>query len=209
MVELEYSADKNRPDPDFFVTLNGINCAMSDTALQKALEGVEGYELNSAGNIDINRTVGDDEIAVYKVMLGDDYTAITLASDNIFEYRDYQPQEVKEQMCIRDRIDTDVIEYMKTSFSSAEISDVEWKDYIDNYNKEHPDDGLNYDGTSGGSVADIKATEAASEKDSDSTSKSAVSTADESPIGTMSVLAAFSLLAGGYVLVRKRKKEDI
>lgn len=106
-------------------------------------------------------------------------------------------------------IDTDVIEYMKTSFSSAEISDVEWKDYIDNYNKEHPDDGLNYDGTSGGSVADIKATEAASEKDSDSTSKSAVSTADESPIGTMSVLAAFSLLAGGYVLVRKRKKEDI
>ena len=87
VVELEYSADKNRPDPDFFVTLNGINCAMSDTALQKALEGVEGYELNSAGNIDINRTVGDDEIAVYKVMLGDDYTAITLASDNIFEYK--------------------------------------------------------------------------------------------------------------------------
>ena len=98
VVELEYSADKNRPDPDFFVTLNGINCAMSDTALQKALEGVEGYELNSAGNIDINRTVGDDEIAVYKVMLGDDYTAITLASDNIFEYKDYQPQEIKEQV---------------------------------------------------------------------------------------------------------------
>lgn len=105
--------------------------------------------------------------------------------------------------------DTDVIEYMKTSFSSAEISDAEWKDYIDNYNKEHPDDGLNYDGTSGGSVADIKATEAASEKDSGSTSKSAVSTADESPIGTMSVLAALSLLAGGYVIVRKRKKEEI
>ena len=105
--------------------------------------------------------------------------------------------------------DTDVIEYMKTSFSSAEISDEEWKEYIDNYNKENPDDGLNYDGTSGGSVADIKATEAASEKDSGSTSKSAVSTADESPIGTMSVLAVFSLLAGGYVLVRKRKKEDI
>lgn len=96
---------------------------------------------------------------------------------------------------------------MKTSFSSAEISDEEWKEYIDNYNKENPDDGLNYDGTSGGSVADIKATEAASEKDSDSTSKSAVSTADESPIGTMSVLAVFSLLAGGYVLVRKRKKK--
>ncbi len=98
VVELEYSADKNQPNPDFFVTLNGINCAMSNAALQKALEGVDGYELNSAGNIDINRTVDDDEIAVYKVMLGDDYTAITLASDNIFEYKDYQPQEVKEQV---------------------------------------------------------------------------------------------------------------
>lgn len=105
--------------------------------------------------------------------------------------------------------DTDVIEYMKTSFSSAAISDEEWKEYIDNYNKENPNDGLNYDGTSGGSVADIKATEAASEKDADSVSKTAVSTADESPIGTMSVLAALSLLAGGYVLVRKRKKEEI
>ena len=84
-------------NPDFFVTLNGINCAMSNAALQKALEGVDGYKLNSAGNIDINRTVDDDEIAVYKVILDDDYTAITLASDNVFEYKDYQPQEVKEQ----------------------------------------------------------------------------------------------------------------
>ena len=97
MVELEYSADKDQPNPDFFVTLNGINCAMSNAALQKALEGVDGYKLNSAGNIDINRTVDDDEIAVYKVILDDDYTAITLASDNVFEYKDYQPQEVKEQ----------------------------------------------------------------------------------------------------------------
>ena len=97
VVELEYSADKDQPNPDFFVTLNGINCAMSNAALQKALEGVDGYELNSAGNIDINRTVDDDEIAVYKVILDDDYTAITLASDNVFEYKDYQPQEVKEQ----------------------------------------------------------------------------------------------------------------
>ena len=49
MVELEYSADKDQPNPDFFVTLNGINCAMSNAALQKALEGVDGYKLNSAG----------------------------------------------------------------------------------------------------------------------------------------------------------------
>ena len=49
VVELEYSADKDQQNPDFFVTLNGINCAMSNAALQKALEGVDGYELNSAG----------------------------------------------------------------------------------------------------------------------------------------------------------------
>lgn len=41
----------------------------------------------------------------------------------------------------------------------------------------------------------------------DAATKSAVSTADESPIGTMMALAAVSLLAGGYVLVRRRKKE--
>ena len=37
-------------------------------------------------------------------------------------------------------------------------------------------------------------------------SKNAVSTADNSPIGTMSALAVASLLAGGYVIVRRRKK---
>ncbi len=40
------------------------------------------------------------------------------------------------------------------------------------------------------------------------TSKSAVSTGDESPIGTMMALAAASVLAGGCVLVRRRKKEQ-
>ena len=65
--------DRDQQNPDFFVTLNGINCAMSNAALQKALEGVDGYKLNSAGNIDINRTVDDDEIAVYKVILEDVY----------------------------------------------------------------------------------------------------------------------------------------
>ena len=62
---------------------------------------------------------------------------------------------------------------------------------------------------SGGTDAELTATAAASAKDAGSKSKSAVSTADESPIGTMSVLAALSLLAGGYVVVRKRKKEEI
>ena len=38
-------------------------------------------------------------------------------------------------------------------------------------------------------------------------SKNAVSTADNSPVGTMSALAVASLLAGGYVIVRRRKKD--
>ena len=38
-------------------------------------------------------------------------------------------------------------------------------------------------------------------------SKDAVATGDETPVGTMMALAAASLLAGGYVLVRRRKKE--
>lgn len=42
----------------------------------------------------------------------------------------------------------------------------------------------------------------------DATTKSAVSTADESPVGSMTMLAFMSLLAGGYVLSRKRKKEN-
>ena len=42
---------------------------------------------------------------------------------------------------------------------------------------------------------------------SGSASKSAVSTGDESPVVTMMALAAASILAGGYVLVRRRKKE--
>ena len=73
-------------------------------------------------------------------------------------------------------------------------------------------DGAGGDGSgdgSGGTDAKLTATAAASAKDAGSKSKSAVSTADESPIGTMSVLAALSLLAGGYVVVRKRKKEEI
>ena len=38
-------------------------------------------------------------------------------------------------------------------------------------------------------------------------SRNAVSTADNSPIGTISALAVASLLAGGYVIVRRRKKD--
>lgn len=103
--------------------------------------------------------------------------------------------------------DTDVIEYIVTQFRSAEITD----DELDNWKKENnvtTIPGQNDGAGSGGSAAELTATAAASEKDGGSSSKSAVSTADESPIGTMSALAVLSLAAGGYIIVRKRKKED-
>lgn len=106
-------------------------------------------------------------------------------------------------------VDTDVVEYMKTSFSSAEITDEEWNAYIDEYNNEHPDDGLNYDGTGVGSVADLTPTEAPSSQDTGSSERNPADTADNTPLGSMSALAALSLLAGGYVIVRKRKKKEI
>ncbi len=106
-------------------------------------------------------------------------------------------------------VDTDVVEYMKTSFSSAEITDEEWNAYIDEYNNEHPDDGLNYDGTGAGSVADLTPTEAPSSQNTGSSERNPADTADNTPLGSMSALAALSLLVGGYVIVRKRKKEEI
>lgn len=100
------------------------------------------------------------------------------------------------------------IEYKTVQFKAAEITE----DDLNNWKKENgvtttPGDG---DGSgSGGSGTDAELTATAAAQDSSSSSKSAVSTADESPIGTMSALMALSLLAGGYVLIRKRKKEDL
>lgn len=54
------------------------------------------------------------------------------------------------------------------------------------------DDAENHDGT---------------DSDTGSTSATNVRTADNSPIATMMMLASLSLVAGGYVIVRKRKKE--
>ncbi len=61
------------------------------------------------------------------------------------------------------------------------------------------------DGTGSGDGTDLTPTTYAGA--ANGTAKSAVSTGDESPIGTMLALAAASVLAGGYVLVRRRKKE--
>lgn len=110
---------------------------------------------------------------------------------------------------------TDVVEPYKAKFTAVEYTDKELADYLAELSgtpaQDDADGGDGRDGSGGdgGTDAELTATAAASAKDADSKSKSAVSTADESPIGTMSVLAALSLLAGGYVVVRKRKKEEI
>ena len=83
-----------------------------------------------------------------------------------------------------------------------------------------PSAGAGANGTNGsgsgadgqtGSDPDATVTGAASETSSNggngTTSRNAVSTADNSPIGTMSALAVASILAGGYVIVRRRKKD--
>ena len=112
-------------------------------------------------------------------------------------------------------VDTDVVQPYKSQFTAVEYTDKEIADYLAELSgtpaQDDADGGDGGDGSGGdgGTDAELTATAAASAKDAGSKSKSAVSTADESPIGTMSVLAALSLLAGGYVVVRKRKKEEI
>ena len=110
-------------------------------------------------------------------------------------------------------VDTDVVQPYKSQFTAVEYTDKELADYLAELSgtpaQDDTDGGDGGSGGDGGTEAGLTATAAASAKDAGSKSKSAVSTADESPIGTMSVLAALSLLAGGYVVVRKRKKEEI
>lgn len=110
-------------------------------------------------------------------------------------------------------VDTDVVQPYKSQFTAVEYTDKELADYLAELSgtpaQDDADGGDGGSGGNGGTEAELTATAAASAKDAGSKSKSAVSTADESPIGTMSVLAALSLLAGGYVVVRKRKKEEI
>lgn len=97
--------------------------------------------------------------------------------------------------------ETDTIESAKYKFKSAKLT---------------PTGTPGADGTYGtggqtGSDPDATITGEASATSSNggngTRSKNAVSTADNSPIGTMSALAVASLLAGGYVIVRRRKKD--
>lgn len=95
--------------------------------------------------------------------------------------------------------ETDTIESAVYQFRSAQLT---------------PSGTPGADGTGNGQTGsdpDATVTGAASATSSNggngTSSRSAVSTADNSPIGTMSALAVASLLAGGYVIVRRRKKD--
>lgn len=94
---------------------------------------------------------------------------------------------------------TDAIESAVYQFKSAKLTGTPGAD------------GTYSTGGQTGSDPDATITGAASATSSNggngTRSKNAVSTADNSPIGTMSALAVASLLAGGYVIVRRRKKD--
>lgn len=97
---------------------------------------------------------------------------------------------------------TDTVESATYKFQSAEIT-ITGTPTPTVYGQTGGDG--NYDNGTGsnGTTAQDNSAEA-----TDATTKSAVSTADESPVGSMTMLAFMSLLAGGYVLSRKRKKEN-
>ena len=93
-----------------------------------------------------------------------------------------------------------IIESVKYQFKAAPLAQTSVTPGVTGSNGTYGGDGTT-EGTS-----DLTPTTYA-DGTSGSASKSAVSTGDESPVGTMMALAAASILAGGYVLVRRRKKE--
>ena len=120
----------------------------------------------------------------------------------------YTDKEVAYSMYVRFRKDvydgsnwqeTDSYEVLTYQFKAAPLSQTTVTPGADG-------SGTGGDGMSGEGSTDITPTTYAD--GTNGTSKSAVSTGDESPIGTMMALAAASVLAGGYVLVRRRKKEQ-
>lgn len=120
----------------------------------------------------------------------------------------YTDKEVAYSMYVRFRKDvydgsnwqeTDSYEVLTYQFKAAPLSQTTVTPGADG-------SGTGGDGMPGEGSTDITPTTYAD--GTNGTSKSAVSTGDESPIGTMMALAAASVLAGGYVLVRRRKKEQ-
>ena len=93
-----------------------------------------------------------------------------------------------------------IIESVKYQFKAAPLAQTSVTPGVTGSNGTYGGDGTTEDSS------DLTPTTYA-DGTSGSASKSAVSTGDESPVGTMMALAAASILAGGYVLVRRRKKE--
>ncbi|MEQ2372159.1 hypothetical protein WMO28_14720, partial [Blautia sp. CLA-JM-H16] len=94
-------------------------------------------------------------------------------------------------------VETDTVESAVYQFHSADIT----------VTPSGAADGSNSGGQTGADPEATTEASATSANGDGTTSRSAVSTADNSPIGTMSALAVASLLAGGYVIVRRRKKD--
>ena len=94
-------------------------------------------------------------------------------------------------------VETDTVESAVYQFHSADIT----------VTPSGAADGSNSGGQTGADPEATTEASATSANGAGTTSRSAVSTADNSPIGTMSALAVASLLAGGYVIVRRRKKD--
>lgn len=105
---------------------------------------------------------------------------------------------------------TDVIESMTYQFKSKAIEfEISPTGTITPTVTDGNGGGSYSGGDSSGDGDDVTDPEDHADDGSDTGSSSATNarTADNSPIATMMMLASLSLLAGGYVLVRKRKKE--
>ena len=98
--------------------------------------------------------------------------------------------------------ETDASEVLPYQFKAAPLTQATTTPGANGTNGDGTGSG---DGTTDGGTTDVTPTTYAD--GANGTAKSAVSTGDESPIGTMLALAAASVLAGGYVLIRRRKKE--
>ena len=98
--------------------------------------------------------------------------------------------------------ETDASEVLPYQFKAAPLTQATTTPGANGTNGDGTGSG---DGTTDGGTTDVTPTTYAD--GTNGTAKSAVSTGDESPVGTMLALAAASVLAGGYVLIRRRKKE--
>ena len=98
--------------------------------------------------------------------------------------------------------ETDASEVLSYQFKAAPLTQATTTPGANGTNGDGTGSG---DGTTDGGTTDVTPTTYAD--GTNGTAKSAVSTGDESPVGTMLALAAASVLAGGYVLIRRRKKE--